>query len=82
MKKIIHRLRRQPEETRRHVLHLFVWIAGFALFGLWVLSLGKNLTNPETIKEIKEDLKPFSALKENLTEGYKSISPINEKTGE
>ena len=39
---------------------------------LWVLSLGKSLTSPETKEKIKQDLQPFSVLKDNLVEGYKS----------
>jgi len=72
MKKIIHRLRKQPEEIRRHVLHVSILGISIIMVMLWVLSLGNNLTNPDTKEKIKEDLQPFSVLKDNLIEGYKS----------
>ncbi len=74
MKKIIHHLRRQPEGVRRHILHVSTIIFGVVLLSLWIYSLGTSLTNPEAKKEISDDLKPFSALKDNLIGGYKSIS--------
>jgi hypothetical protein len=40
---------------------------------LWTFSLGKSITNPDTKKKIKQDLQPFSVLKDNLVEGYKSV---------
>ncbi len=70
MKKVIHHLRKQPEEVRRHVLHLSMIVITAIMFGLWILSLGKSLGNAETADKIKEDLKPFSELKEDLVERY------------
>jgi len=67
MKKIIHHLRKQPEEVRRHILHVTTVIAGIILLALWVYSLGTNLSNPETQAQVKEDLKPFSILKDKVT---------------
>ncbi|MEK7140770.1 MAG: hypothetical protein AAB815_03220 [Patescibacteria group bacterium] len=74
MRKIIHHLRKQPEDVRTHILHIFTAISGVVLIFLWVYSLGANFSNPETQTEINNDLKPFSALKDNLVGGYKSIS--------
>ena len=74
MRKIIHRLRRQPEEVRRHVLHILIFAAAVIMIILWVFSLGKNLTNSDTQVKIKQDLQPFSVLKDNIVDGYKSIS--------
>lgn len=80
MKKIIHNLRRQPEEVRRHVLHISIFIVAIIMIGLWILSLGKSFTNPDTKIKIEQDLKPFSALKDNIVDGYKST--INNDSSE
>lgn len=77
MKKIIHNLRQQPEEVRRHILHILIFLAIIIMIILWVFSLGKNLSNPDTQIKIKQDLKPFSVLKDNLVDGYKSTSDNN-----
>ena len=74
MKKIIRNLRKQPEETRRHILHISTIIVAIVLIILWSYSLGKSLTSPDTKIKIKQDLKPFSVLKDNIVGGYKSIS--------
>jgi uncharacterized membrane protein len=74
MKKIIHHLRRQPEEIRRHILHIFIIGAAVILLFFWVYSLGTSLANPDTQTQMSNDLKPFSALKDNMVNGYKSIS--------
>ncbi len=74
MRKLIHRLRSQPEETRTYVLHLLTIIAGVILFSLWVFSFGSNISNPETQANLKNDLQPLSTLKSNLVDGYNTIS--------
>ena len=66
MKKIIHHIRKQPEEVKRHILHVLTIIAAIVLLSFWVYSLGTSLTNPDTQKQIGQDLKPFSILKDNL----------------
>lgn len=66
MKKIIHRLNRRSEEDRRHVLHIVVFVLTIGLIVLWVFSLSKNLSSPETKARMKEDLTPFSILKDNI----------------
>jgi len=77
MRKLIHHLRRQPEEVRRHVLHILIFVAAIIMIILWVFSLGKSLANPDTQEKIKQDLKPFSVLKDNIVDGYKSTSDTN-----
>ncbi|MEK7128324.1 MAG: hypothetical protein AAB933_02065 [Patescibacteria group bacterium] len=74
MRKIIHHIRRQPEETRRHILHVLTICFAIALLLLWIYSLGTNLANPDTQAKINNDLKPFAALKDGLVGGYKSMS--------
>ena len=74
MRKIIHHLRRQSEQTRTHVLHVSTITAGLILILLWIYSLGANFSNKDTQAKINNDLKPLTALKDNLIGGYKSLS--------
>ena len=74
MRKVIHRLRQKPEEERRHILHISIVVIGFIMVVLWVFSLGRSLSTPEVKQKAKQDLQPFTVLKNNLTEGYKSVS--------
>jgi len=74
MKKIIHHVRRQPEEVRRHILHGATVVFAVILFLLWVVSLGRNFTKEETRAEVRDDLEPLSALKANILGGYQSIT--------
>jgi len=74
MRKILHNLRKQPEDTRVYVLYVATIVAGVILFSLWVYSFGADLSKPETQANLKKDFQPFSALKANLVDGYKSIT--------
>ena len=82
MKKIIHHIRRQPEEVRRHILHLLTIVAGVILLLFWVYSLKTSLTNSDTQIKITNDLKPFSTLKDNMVGGYQIISDSNQAVAE
>lgn len=73
MKKIIHKLRNRPEEERRHILYITIFVLALLMISIWVFSFGKNVARKETKIKIQQDLKPFSVLKQNLVEGYKSI---------
>ncbi len=73
MRKIIHRLRNRPEEERRHILHIAIFILGLFMVLLWTFSLGRSVTSKDTKVKIEQDLKPFSVLKDNLVGGYNSI---------
>lgn len=77
MKKIIHHLRRQPEEVRRHILHITIFIAAIVMIMLWIFTLGKSLSNPDTQTKIKQDLQPFSVLKDNIVGGYNNTLNTN-----
>ncbi len=77
MKKIIHHLRRQPEHVRRHVLHVLTIVFGIILLAFWVFSLGVSLISTDTQTKIKNDLKPFSVLKDNIVSGYQNINTGN-----
>lgn len=74
MQKIIYKIRQQPEEVRRHILHIVILCLAIILFFLWIYSLGTTLMSTETEAKINQNLKPFSALKANLIDGYNSIS--------
>lgn len=70
MRKIIHHLRKQPEEVRRHILHIVMFVLVVILIFLWVVSLSKNLSDSDTQTRMKQDLEPFSALKDNIVDSY------------
>ncbi len=55
-------------------MHILTIVFAFVLFVLWTWSLGTSLASPETETSLKEELKPFSVLKDNIIDGYKSIS--------
>jgi len=67
MKRIIHHLRRQPEEIKRHILHVSIIIFGVILLSLWVYSLGENFSSADTQEKVGNNLEPLSVLKDNLT---------------
>lgn len=77
MRKVIHKLRQRPEEERRHILNLIMLVVVVIMIALWIFSLGRSFSNPETKTKIKQDLKPFTALKSNLVDGYNSLSDKN-----
>ena len=77
VKKVVYNLRQRPEEQRRHILHFLTLFCGIILLVLWVWSLGGTVTNPDTKTKMKQDLKPFSALKDNLVGGFNNISNKN-----
>ncbi len=74
IRKTIHRLRQQPEEVRRQILHIITFACAIILILLWVLSLGRTLGSKDTGESVKKDLQPFTVLKDNLTSGYNSVS--------
>ena len=39
MRKVIHHIRKQPEEFKRHILHVVVTVFVFVLIFLWFYSL-------------------------------------------
>jgi len=82
MKRVIHHLRKQPEHIRYRVLHILVGIAAVILLFFWIYSLKVNFSNPDTQAEIQNDLKPFSALKSNITGGYQNILKPGQNTAE
>jgi hypothetical protein len=77
MKKIFHHIRKQPEETKRHILHGTMIVMAVILLSSWVYTLGVGLSSPEVVIETKKDLKPFTAIKDNLVGGYYNILSPN-----
>ncbi len=82
MQKFIHHIRKQPEHVRRHILHVTMVICGVILSSIWIYSLGRTFTDSDTQTKIINDLKPFSALKDNLVGGFNSLSNQNSATVE
>jgi len=70
MKKVIHYLRRQPEETRRHVLHGVTIACAAILLLLWIYSLGTSLADEDTEAKFKQDIEPFSVLKDSIPNSW------------
>jgi len=73
MRKIIHHIRKQPEEVKRHILHITTGVFAVVLSLLWIYSLGTTLTNDDNQAKVNQDMQPLSALKANLIGGYKSM---------
>ncbi|MEX2029116.1 MAG: hypothetical protein WD963_01395 [Candidatus Paceibacterota bacterium] len=74
MRKVIHHMRRQSEEVRRHILHVIIMIAAAILLLLWIYSLGVNLTDSDTQTRARQDLEPFSTFKNSAMGEYQTIS--------
>ena len=74
IRNFIHRLRNRSEEERRHLLHIFTFVFAIIIVVLWIFSLSKSLTTEETKIKVKNDLEPFSILKDNLVESYESAT--------
>lgn len=66
MKNFIYNIRRQPEEIKRHILHVLVAVAGVLLLSVWVYSLGGSLSDTVSEENIKKNVEPLSVLKNNL----------------
>ena len=77
MKKVIHRLRQKPEKERRQILYFLTIASAFFMILLWTFTLGKTIKSEETKVRVQQDLKPFSALKNNIVEGFNSIKEMN-----
>jgi hypothetical protein len=78
MRKIIHHLRRQPEQTRRHILHVATLVCGAILVSLWIYSLGSSFGSLETQAKLDNTISPLSSLKGNLIGGYNSIPTLTQ----
>lgn len=77
IKKAVHNLRKQPEESRRHILHALTFFLGLVLFLFWTYSLGKDIADPTTQRRLKEDLQPFAELKDTLVNDSQTANVIN-----
>lgn len=68
MKRVIHHIRKQPEHVKRHILHIMIVICAVVLFSFWIFSLGKTFSDSGAQLQMKQDLKPFSLIKDNITQ--------------
>jgi hypothetical protein len=80
MKKFIHNIQKQPEHVRRNILHILTATFAVILVLLWIYSLGTTLENPDTQTKIGQDIKPFSAIKDNIVNGYNDMSQPSANT--
>lgn len=78
MKKIIHKLRQQPEEVKKHLLHIITMVFAVILFIVWVYSLGTGFNDSDIQAKIKNEVEPLSALKDNFINGLNSIQDNSE----
>jgi hypothetical protein len=60
--------------VRRNILYISTTVFAVILFFLWIYSLGVTFTNSDTQVKINQDLKPLSAIKNDMVDGYNSIS--------
>jgi hypothetical protein len=77
MKKVIHhikKIREQPEHVRRTILYITIGFFAVILFLLWIYSLGTAMTGEEAKIKIDQNIKPFSVIKDNITNQYNNIS--------
>lgn len=74
MRQIIHNVRQKPEKVRRQILHGATALFAVVLFLLWVVSLGGNFKDEKAVEKTAESLKPLSALKANIIDGYYSLT--------
>jgi hypothetical protein len=73
MKKIINNLRQQPEEVRKHVLHVTTFVVTVLLFFVWVFTLGRTLSSAENKANMQTELEPISTMTDNFINGYNSL---------
>lgn len=74
MHKVIHHLRKQPAHIRTHILNVSMLFFIIVLSMIWVYSLGAKISNSDTQIKLKQDLQPFSVLKNSMVGGYNSIA--------
>lgn len=78
IKKVVHHLRSRPEEERRHILHIFTFVGAVFMIVLWTFTLGQTLGGEDIKTQMKEDIKPFSNLKNNLTDSFNELEDESE----
>lgn len=70
MKKIIHKLRKQKEEDRRHILHLSVFFVALVMLVLWSYNLGSTLAKTN----FKEDFSELNEFTNNVSSDLKEFN--------
>jgi len=74
IRKQIHKLRQQPVEVRKQIAFISTLACAIILFLLWAYGLGQTIFAKTSDKSTEKDLQPFTVLKDNLVDGYKSVS--------
>ncbi len=73
MKKIIHKLRRQKEEDRRHILHISIFFLALLMLVIWSYNLGSTLAKTN----IQEDFSELNEFKNNVSDDLKEFNLEN-----
>ena len=75
MRKVIHHLRKQPVHVRHTIAHVLTLIFAVLLLSIWVYRLGLPASSEPALPANSADtLEPFTILKDNLVDGYESIT--------
>ena len=83
MKKFILHLRKKPEHIRIQILYVLITVSTVIMFSFWVYSLGVNNSNSDMSSKLKQDLKPFSMLKDGIVNSAKDLSwPLSSTNGQ
>lgn len=70
MRKLVHKLRQQPEEVRVYLLYGLTAGVAVILFVLWVYSFGGSTEEPVVTENQNGQYAPVDTLKGSLIEGY------------
>jgi len=73
-RKFVHHLRSKTEEEKKQILYIFMICVIVIMFIFWIWSLGGQISDPQNKSKMKQDLAPFSTLKDDLLNGYDDIS--------
>lgn len=73
MRRVIHHLRKLSDKQKRSVLHFVTFLFAILLILIWVYTLGHNFSDTDTQIRMKESLKPFNNLKDNVVNQYNNL---------
>jgi hypothetical protein len=74
MKKFIEKLRSKPEHIRKNILYATTFSVTGLILIIWIYSLVSHLSSPETREAFRNDLKPLTVIKDNLSDAYQNIT--------
>ena len=80
MKKFVENLRKKPEHVRKNILYVTTCSVTAIILIFWIYGFSNHLSKPSTKEAFKNDLKPLTVIKDNLTGAYQNISADLSKT--